>query len=102
MIYKNIPKAVVAIRPVRIVGNELRHYTKLTAPAGKDRNVWVRSVLNRISVFPVGEDHYQDLCAIDLLDKEGDIICEYTISRAAFRYAQQQLRFKKECNEKAN
>lgn len=99
MIYCSIPKSAVAIRPVRIVGNKLRHYTALTGPKGKDRQVWVRGVLNRVSVCAVGKEYYSDLCALDLLDRQRNIVLEYILSIEAFNYARKQLGFKIESNE---
>lgn len=95
-LYKNISEDSFAIRPIRILADELRVYTALTAPEGKIALEWCRSILNRISIKGAGDIYEKDHCLIDLLNKDGDIVDDYVISERAFNYARVQLKFKQE------
>ena len=96
MLYKQILPTAFAIRPTRIIGVELREYGIFTAPEGKDTYNWVKSCLNRVSLCGAGKKHKEDKCLIDILDKDGDIIQDYIISKEAFEYMRRQFKFKLE------
>lgn len=91
--YKPISVNAIALQPVRILYGELRSYTILTAPPDKDANTWLLAVLNRISICGVGYKYDKDHVMFDLLNKTGDVIDEYILSKNAWEYARKQLKF---------
>jgi hypothetical protein len=78
----------VSLRPIRIVGGELRLYTEITfepdAYAGCD--VWLRRLL--------GQAIDESDCMIDVLDEDGDIIQEVPVTRRGFEYLRRSLHFR--------
>lgn len=93
-IYRPIPEEAFALHPVRIIGGKLREYTAFCAPEGMEPLTWVKSVLNRISICGAGKQYENDNVMFDILNEDGDIIGEYILSKSAFEYAREQLKFK--------
>jgi hypothetical protein len=81
--------AAYALRPVRIVGDEFRVYEAVTF----QDNPWqgCELYLRRCkSMGMIGGDY----ATIDVLNEAGDIIQDYQVCRAGFRYLRGQLKFK--------
>ena len=91
----HLPRNVFALRPVRIIGEDLREYSGICAPEGYESFPWAKSAMNRIAICGIGEDYQWDNCLVDYLDKEGNIIDSVDISRKAFEYAREQWKFKR-------
>ena len=82
-------KDAFAMRPSRIVGNELRHYQSWTWDK-KPFNM-IRMWLNRMRIYH--EPPRPDIM-IDILNENNDIIQEVTLSKKQFEYLRGKMKFK--------
>lgn len=82
----------VALRPVRVMGEEMRLYTATTFPDGPWRGCEL--TLRRCMAFGYLVEE-SDLI-IDVLDENGDIIQDYSVSRDGFEYLRRVLQFRVE------
>lgn len=81
----------VALRCVRVVGDDFRYYEAMTFPDNpwQGCEMWLR----RCHVFGMLVSDDADI-VIDILDANGDIIQDFPLSRAGLRYLKSQLRFR--------
>ncbi len=88
----NLNPRAFALRPVRVVekNNEFRFYTAITFP----RAPWngCELYLRRCKAFGYLKEDRADL-VIDVLDKNGDIIQDFPITRDGFEYLREKLKF---------
>ena len=83
-------KCACALRPTRLINDEIRLYTATTFPqnpqAGCD--MWLR----RLS----GQIVEQSDFVLDVLNADGDIVQEICITKAGFEYLRRSLHFRRE------
>ena len=82
----------VALRPMRLIGDELREYTATTFPA--DPWAGCNMCLRHLSAFGMVQEG-SDLL-IDVLDENWDIIQDVGVTREGFEYLRRKLKFKVE------
>lgn len=94
----SIPKSAHALRPVRIVKEELVNYSGTTFP--NNPYAGCEMMLRRCEAFghvwPLPEDQSLPDLFIDVLDAQGDILLEVPISKKGFEYLRSKLRFVRE------
>ena len=81
-----------ALRPVRIIGDSLREYEAVTFPDNPYQGCEL--YLRRCHAFGYLKDDGSN-CLIDILDKGGDIIQDYPITRDGFDYLRRTLKFRR-------
>ncbi len=90
MLNPPLDKNAFALRPVRMLvkTNEFVHYEALTFPADPFNgcSLYLRRCLGNL------KDDGSNL-SIDVLDKSGDIIQDYPITRNGFEYLRRVLKF---------
>jgi len=83
-----------ALRPVRMRGDDLVHYSATTFPKDPLRGCLL--TLRRLEAFGhlagVPGDKLENLW-VDVLDAKGDILQEWPITRKGFEYLRRTLRF---------
>jgi len=91
MLNPPLDKDAFALRPVRMLvkKNEFRHYEAITFPNPFET---CSMYLRRCDLKDDGSN-----LLIDILDKNGNIIQEYPITRKGFNYLRRSLKFKVEC-----
>lgn len=82
-----------ALRPVRIVKDELRNFTGTTFPNDPFQGCGL--VLRRLEAFGMIADANADQW-IDVLDETGDIIHEVPVTAKGFNYLRRTLKFVRE------
>lgn len=87
-----LDRAAVALRPARVVGDELRLYTATTFPGDPwgGCDLALRRCRLVGGLARAGE---QTGLILDVLDDEGDIIQDYALTRKGLRYLRRTLRF---------
>lgn len=84
-----LPEDAFALRPVRIIADELREYDAITFP-GNPRggcSMYLRRCQGQLL------DDDSD-CMIDVINKDWDIIAEYPITTKGFEYLRRTLKFR--------
>ena len=87
---KNLQKNIVGIAPNRIINNKIRSFGKLIFIT-KNPNGTVGMIINRLKLF---QDEPDKDILLDLIDKEGSIIEEVTLSKKQFEYLRRMLNLK--------
>jgi hypothetical protein len=82
-----------ALRPVRMMGGELRHFTAASFPGGERAGCGL--ALRRCEAFGYLAAQSQD-CWVDVLDSNGDILQEVLVTRRGFEYLRRTLKFVRE------
>lgn len=87
----NLSSEAVAIRPVRIVADELREYEAITFP----QNPWqgCEIYLRRCAAFGFLNASEQ-YAVIDILNNDGDIIQDFSVNRSGFKFLKSKLKFR--------
>jgi len=92
----NLHPDAFALRPVRAVDNGFRHYTATTFP----NNPWSGCETYLLRLMYFGALGVEDTSlVIDVLNIDGDILQDFTVSRKGFEYLRRQLGFRVEPEE---
>ena len=81
-----IPEDAYAIRPVRIVKNELRMYEPYIVSC----LMW----WNRCRAMGMLDTSRESYALIDVLDENGDIVGEFGVNHKGFNYLRRKIGFK--------
>ena len=89
----NLHPDAFALRPVRAVDNGFRYYTATTFP----NNPWSGCEMYLRRLLRFGSLGVEDgTLVIDVLNENGDILQDFTVSRKGFEYLRRQLGFRVE------
>lgn len=88
----DLNKNAIALRPVRIVGDEFRFYEAVTFP----ENPWqgCELYLRRCGAFGHLVSTNDAYAVVDVLDVNSDIVQDFGVTRGGFNYLREKLKFR--------
>lgn len=93
MKFKALHPDAYALRPVRVVGDAIRTYTAVTFEPDPWRGC--AQMINRCrSLGWLGDADRNVARGVDILNSDGDIVQEFSISRRGFEYLRRTLKFR--------